>query len=58
MLTHPDYVNFDEADISMEEYPIIYYEEILNYVKTRYKDQYWQPLPREMARLFKPIQER
>ncbi len=58
MLTHPDYVNFTGTDISTEEYPIRYYEEILNYIKTRYKEQYWQPLPCEVAKYFKPILEK
>jgi hypothetical protein len=53
MLTHPDYVDFAGTNISAEEYPFRYYEEMLSYVKTRYKEQYWQPVPCEVARYFK-----
>lgn len=49
MITHPDYMNFDKKQPGMEEYPSSYYEEFLNYVKTKYKGQYWHVLPKELA---------
>jgi hypothetical protein len=58
MLTHPDYINFNETNLSKEEYSYRYYEEFLSYVKTQYRGQYWQALPREVARFCKPIFER
>ncbi|MHC1696761.1 MAG: hypothetical protein AB9919_01590 [Geobacteraceae bacterium] len=48
--THPDYMNFDGGKPGPETYPAGYYEEFLEYVKTRYKDTYWHALPREIAR--------
>lgn len=48
--THPDYMNFRETRLGVEEYPSGYYEEFLNYVRTRYEGQYWHALPRETAR--------
>ena len=53
ILTHPDYVNFKETGMSGEEYPSSYYKEFLNYVKTQYCGQYWQALPRDVAKLFR-----
>ncbi|MRR05419.1 MAG: hypothetical protein EG828_00515 [Deltaproteobacteria bacterium] len=48
--THPDYMNFGETTLGIEEYPARYYEEFLDYVRTRYEGQYWNALPRETAR--------
>jgi len=50
---HPDYINFDGQKISIEEYTIKYYRDFLEYVKTRYKDQYWCVLPSEIASFWK-----
>ena len=47
--THPDYMNFKVQKCSLEQYPVNYYEEFINYVKTEYENQFWQPLPSEMA---------
>ena len=51
--THPDYMNFDGSPIGLEEYPVDYYQNFLNYVKSRYEGRYWQCLPREVARYYK-----
>lgn len=48
---HPDYINFDNAS-ELEEFPIKYYEEFLNYVKIKYEGEYWNALPREIAEYF------
>jgi hypothetical protein len=58
MSIHPDFINFTGTDPSIEEYPVSYYEEFLRYVKTRYRGEYWQPLPRDVARFCSPISER
>jgi peptidoglycan/xylan/chitin deacetylase (PgdA/CDA1 family) len=50
--SHPDYMSFDGGKLSFENYPVEYYEEFLNYVKSKYEDQYWQALPRDMARFW------
>ncbi len=50
--THPDYMNFDGRLHNYEEYPVALYEEFLNYVKSRYEGQYWQALPRQVARFW------
>jgi hypothetical protein len=52
ILTHPDYMSFDGQKNRIEEYPSEYYGEFLSYVKSRYEDQYWHVLPKEMARFW------
>jgi len=41
---HPDYINF-KNESSLEEFPIRFYEDLLNYVKSKYSGQYWNALP-------------
>lgn len=48
---HPNYMNFNTAP-HYEEYPAQYYEEFLEYIKSKYEGQYWQPLPREISRFW------
>ena len=49
LITHPDYMNFDGTNLGNEEYPVEYYIEFLEYIKTKYEGQYWHALPRDMA---------
>ena len=51
--THPDYMNFGGTRPALDEYPIDHYVAFLDYVKTKYAGQYWHPLLRELARLWK-----
>ena len=53
LITHPDYMNYDKGRCGIEEYPIEFYEELLDYVKNKYKGQYWNPLPKEIACFWK-----
>jgi peptidoglycan/xylan/chitin deacetylase (PgdA/CDA1 family) len=50
MNTHPDYMHFGDKKMGIEEYPVAYYVEFLQYIISQYGDQYWSPLPREIAR--------
>jgi len=50
VITHPDYMNFDDKKMGNEEYPIALYAEFLKYIISQYGDKYWNPLPREIAR--------
>ena len=52
IITHPDYMNFDEGKPSIGEYPANYYRDFLIYIKENYKDLYWHDLPREVARFW------
>jgi hypothetical protein len=35
-----------------DEYPVKYYEEFLEYIKSKYEGQYWHALPREVSRFW------
>jgi len=50
-ITHPDYMNFNNKP-HYEKYPAHYYEEFLNYIKTKYEGQYWHVLPKDIARFW------
>jgi len=50
---HPDYITFNESDRTDETYPKEYYIELLYYIRQRFEDQYWNALPREVARFYK-----
>ncbi|MCP4710744.1 MAG: glycosyltransferase, partial [Planctomycetes bacterium] len=53
MLTHPDYMYMGGGRRGSTEYPVDFYEEILDYIKTRYGGEYWHALPREMAEFWR-----
>jgi hypothetical protein len=54
LVTHPDYMSFNCADKRSDTYQIGHYEAFLNYVLTKYRDQYWLALPRQVAALCQP----
>jgi len=45
---HPDYINFDNKR-TLEEFPLNLYTDLLKYVKEKYSQIYWNPLPKELA---------
>jgi peptidoglycan/xylan/chitin deacetylase (PgdA/CDA1 family) len=49
MITHPDYMSFEEGRLGSEEFPAEYYSQFLKYVKAKYEGECWQALPREVA---------
>ncbi|MFX0201199.1 MAG: hypothetical protein ACFFCW_34205 [Candidatus Hodarchaeota archaeon] len=51
--THPDYMSFNEKRRSIDEYPIHYYTEFLEYIKSEYEGQYWHILPKEITAFWK-----
>ena len=51
--THPDYMNFNGKKLDIGEYPVQYYKDILEYVKSKYEGQYWHVLPKEIGRYWK-----
>ncbi len=50
-ITHPNYMSFDER-LHYEEYPVRYYTEFLEHIKSKYEGQYWHALPREASRFW------
>ena len=49
LITHPDYMHFDPNVHSAEEYPADFYEELLQYARSKYEGQYWHVLPKTLA---------
>jgi hypothetical protein len=47
---HPDYIRFTNSNRADETYPKEYYIEFLTYIEKRFQGQYWNALPREIAR--------
>jgi peptidoglycan/xylan/chitin deacetylase (PgdA/CDA1 family) len=57
VITHPDYMNFSRLKSGINEYPIKFYEEFLEYIKSRYEGQYWHVLPKEIARFWHKLKD-
>ena len=51
---HPDYISFNDT-IQTEEFSIEMYRSFLNYISTRYKNNYWNVLPSELALFWNTI---
>lgn len=47
--THPDYMAMGATDQRGHQYPVGLYKELLDYIKSRYQDEYWAALPKEAA---------
>lgn len=59
--THPDYMAMPGDPASPYEFPIQYYRDFLEHIRTEYAGRYWATLPREVAaycRPFRPKQAR
>jgi glycosyltransferase involved in cell wall biosynthesis len=46
---HPDYIEMDAQFAGKAAFPVEFYGRLLRYVRDKYGDTYWQPLPREVA---------
>ncbi|MFZ5877411.1 MAG: hypothetical protein ACOYXU_13535 [Nitrospirota bacterium] len=53
LITHPDYMAREQDERRVDEYPIARYRDFLDYARRQYAGQYWQPLPRELARFWR-----
>jgi hypothetical protein len=53
MCVHPDYMHFGGGRPGSEEYSVHLYAELLSYVQSRYRGEYWAALPREVARFWR-----
>jgi hypothetical protein len=47
---HPDYMNFNNRPMGVEEYTYKLYKHFLEYVKAEYEGKYWHALPKQVAR--------
>jgi hypothetical protein len=52
-VSHPDYMNWRGEKKRIDEYPFELYCDFLDFVKANYKGQYWNALPRDVARYWK-----
>ena len=52
-VTHPDYMNWGDEKQKVDEYPFELYRELLCYVKEKYRGQFWNALPRDVARCWR-----
>ena len=50
--THPDFMEFQGRTPGREEYPVRYYSELLEYVRSHFRDTYHPFLPRDLADWF------
>lgn len=50
---HPDYIYFGDGEKSYQEFPKEFYIRFLEYVRTKYDNQYWHVLPKELALFYK-----
>jgi hypothetical protein len=50
---HPDYVAFNQEPASGWKFPVARYSELLSYVEQRYRGQYWNVVPKNLARWFR-----
>jgi glycosyltransferase involved in cell wall biosynthesis len=46
---HPDYCHFENDRLSRRTYPVGRYRDLLRYVMERYRSEFWQPLPGQLA---------
>lgn len=51
--THPDYMNFNRGSHAAYEYPVSHYREVLDYIREKYSNQFWNVLPRTVAEYVK-----
>ncbi|MFA4925696.1 MAG: glycosyltransferase [Candidatus Aminicenantales bacterium] len=51
-IAHPDYMDFDNSGQG-HKYPPDLYRQLLLYIQERYPNQYWNALPRELAKFWK-----
>lgn len=56
IITHPDYMSFGGERAGFSKYPADYYAQFLDYVDSRYRGQFWNALPKEIARFWKERQ--
>jgi hypothetical protein len=46
-------MNFKGGKTGIDHYPAEFYREFLEYIKTAYDGQYWNPLPKTMAEFWR-----
>lgn len=52
-ISHPDYMNWPGEKKKIDEYPFELYREFLDHVRVKYEGQYWNALPRDVAKFWR-----
>jgi len=55
LITHPDYMFWEEKEKTIEDYPVKLYRDFLLYVKEKYSNVMWHVLPKDLALFWKSI---
>jgi hypothetical protein len=50
--THTDYMSINGGKLRDETYPVRYYVEFLKYIQSRYADEYFHALPKDISKLW------
>lgn len=50
---HPDYVDFSNGPGSSATYPVKFIEEFVSYIANKYRGEFWNPCPKDLASWFK-----
>lgn len=50
---HPDYLAFGKEAKSSRHFPVTFYETLLEHVRSKYGDDCWQALPRDVAKWYR-----
>jgi glycosyltransferase involved in cell wall biosynthesis len=49
VIVHPDYVSFNGTVSEYRTFPVSHYEKLLGYLREKYGESVWHPLPKELA---------
>jgi glycosyltransferase involved in cell wall biosynthesis len=55
LITHPDYMDFDGKEGTRGKYPVRYYTEFLEYIRSQYDGQYWLATPGDILRFWRTL---
>ena len=47
--THPDYMCFNKNDLRYDTYPVDYYREFLEHIRSEYRNLFWHETPENVA---------
>jgi glycosyltransferase involved in cell wall biosynthesis/peptidoglycan/xylan/chitin deacetylase (PgdA/CDA1 family) len=55
LITHPDYMDFEGKKGARDKYPMRYYADFLEYIRSEYDGQYWNAIPGDVLRFWKAL---
>ena len=54
--THPDYMSFNPLDRRIDRYPVEFYTDFLDYVNSRYGNEFWLAHPSAVGKFWRGLQ--